>query len=136
MKCFSKSSPLPISSAVWNILLINLCLDIPLGNIVIVQSLNNQFMSDFCDAMDCSLPGSPVLRIPRQEHYSGWPFPSPGDLPSPGIEHMSSAWRVNSLPLGLAEKKNGRQCRSVKQTLAESIIMNPEILTKDTIPCS
>ena len=47
---------------------------------------------------------------------------------------MSPAWRVNSLPLGLSRKKNGRQCRSVKQTLAENIIMNPEILTKDTIP--
>ena len=22
----------------------------------------------------------------RQEYWSGWPFPSPGDLPDPGIE--------------------------------------------------
>ena len=25
-------------------------------------------------------------RFPRQEYWSGWPFPSPGDLPDPGIE--------------------------------------------------
>ena len=25
----------------------------------------------------------------RQEYWSGLPFPSPGDLPDPGIEHMS-----------------------------------------------
>ena len=27
----------------------------------------------------------------RQEYWSGLPFPSPGDLPNPGIEHMSPA---------------------------------------------
>ena len=25
----------------------------------------------------------------RQEYWSGWPFPSPGDLPDPGIEPAS-----------------------------------------------
>ena len=25
----------------------------------------------------------------RQEYWSGWPFPSPGDLPNPGIEPTS-----------------------------------------------
>ena len=42
----------------------------------------------FCDPMDCSLPGSSV-EFPRQEHRSGLPFPSPGDLPDPGIEPES-----------------------------------------------
>jgi len=27
----------------------------------------------------------------RQEYWSGWPFPSPGDLPDPGIEPVSAA---------------------------------------------
>ena len=27
--------------------------------------------------------------LPRQEHWSGLPFPPPGDLPDTGIEHMS-----------------------------------------------
>ena len=27
------------------------------------------------------------------------PFPSPGDLPDPGIESVSLAWQANSLPL-------------------------------------
>ena len=34
----------------------------------------------------------------RQEYWSGLPFPSPGDLPDPGIEHMSSALQADSLP--------------------------------------
>ena len=30
-------------------------------------------------------------RFPRQEYWSGLPFPSPGDLPDPGIEPLSPA---------------------------------------------
>ena len=30
-----------------------------------------------CDPIDGSPPGSTVPGIPRQEHWSGWPFPSP-----------------------------------------------------------
>ena len=35
----------------------------------------------------------------RQEYWSGLPFPSPGDLPNPGIEPASPALQVDSLPL-------------------------------------
>ena len=31
------------------------------------------------------------IGFPRQEYWSGLPFPSPGDLPDPGIEPMSPA---------------------------------------------
>ena len=34
----------------------------------------------------------------RQEYWSGLPFPSPGDLPDPGIEFRSSALQADSLP--------------------------------------
>ena len=34
----------------------------------------------------------------RQEYWSGLPFPSPGDLPSPGIEPGSPALRADALP--------------------------------------
>ena len=36
--------------------------------------------------------------FPRQEYWSGLPFPSPGDLPHPGIEPGSLALQVDSLP--------------------------------------
>ena len=29
------------------------------------------------------------MGFPRQEYWSGLPFPSPGDLPHPGIKHES-----------------------------------------------
>ena len=35
----------------------------------------------------------------RQEYWSGLQFPSPGNLPDPGIEPMSPAWQADSLPL-------------------------------------
>ena len=31
------------------------------------------------------------MGFPRQEYWSGLPFPYPGDLPNPGIEPMSPA---------------------------------------------
>ena len=34
----------------------------------------------------------------RPEYWSGKPFPSPGDLPNPGIEPRSPALQVDSLP--------------------------------------
>ena len=39
--------------------------------------------------MNCSLPGSSVHGISQQEYWSGLPFPSPWDLPDPGIESPS-----------------------------------------------
>ena len=40
-------------------------------------------------SLDCSPPGSSVLGLSRQEYWTGLPFPTPGDLPDPGIEHSS-----------------------------------------------
>ena len=34
----------------------------------------------------------------RPEYWSGKPFPSPGDLPNPGIKPRSPALQVDSLP--------------------------------------
>ena len=39
------------------------------------------------------------MRLPKQEHWSGLPFPSPGDLPDSGIEPRLPALQANSLPL-------------------------------------
>ena len=55
----------------------------------------------FCD---CSPRWAPLSKgFPRQEYWSGLPFPSPGDLLDPGIESMapatSPALQVDSWPL-------------------------------------
>ena len=38
------------------------------------------------------------MGFPRQEYWSRLPFPSPGDLPHPGIELGSPALQADSLP--------------------------------------
>ena len=38
------------------------------------------------------------MEFSRPEYWSGEPFPSPGDLPSPGMEPRSSTLQVDSLP--------------------------------------
>ena len=49
------------------------------------------------DPVDCSPPGSSVHGILQQEYWSGLPFPSPGDLPDPGIEPRSPALQADAL---------------------------------------
>ena len=44
------------------------------------------------------------MRFPRQEYWSGLLFPSPADLPDPGIEPRSLELQVDSLPSELPEK--------------------------------
>ena len=39
----------------------------------------------------------PSMRFSRQEYWSGLPFPSPGDLPDPGIEPRSPAFQADAL---------------------------------------
>ena len=38
------------------------------------------------------------MQFSRQEYWSGLPFPSPGDLPNPGVKPRSPALQADSLP--------------------------------------
>ena len=42
-------------------------------------------------------PPIPSMGFSRQECWSGLPFPSPGDLPDPGIEPGSPALQADAL---------------------------------------
>ena len=60
------------------------------------------------------------MRFSRQEDWSGFPCPPPGDLPNPGIEPMSLClphWQADSLPHvpGRKEKAVWRQRQSVRR---------------------
>ena len=41
------------------------------------------------------------MRFSRQEYWSGLPFPSPGDLPDPGIKPGYPALQADSFPTEL-----------------------------------
>ena len=45
--------------------------------------------------MACQAPLS--MGFSRQEYWSGLPFPSPGDLPDPGLEPRSPTSQADSL---------------------------------------
>ena len=57
-----------------------------------------------------AIPWTVALQAPlsmgfsRQEYWSGWPFPFPGDLPDPGFEPGSPALQAGSLPTELPGK--------------------------------
>jgi len=40
---------------------------------------------------------APSMGFPGQEYWSGLPFPSPGDLPDPGIEPRSPTLQADAL---------------------------------------
>ena len=62
-----------------------------------VESLVVQLCLSLSDLMDCSPPGSSVHGILQARILEWLPFPSPGDLPDPGIEPRSPALQADSL---------------------------------------
>ena len=71
--------------------------------------------------MDCSLSGSSVHGIFQSRIWNGLPFPTPGDLPDPGIKSVSLA--SPALAGGFFtisttwEAKNSQECWEQKQGL-------------------
>ena len=62
-----------------------------------MEVLAPQLGPALCDPVDCSPPGSSVHEFSRQEYWNGLPFPSPGDVPDPGIEPRSPALQADAL---------------------------------------
>ena len=52
----------------------------------------------FATPWTVSPQASPSMEFSRHEYWSGLPFPSPGDLPDPGIEARSPALQADALP--------------------------------------
>ena len=59
-----------------------------------ILSHDRLFVTSWTVARQAPLP----MEFARQEYWSGWPFPSPGDLPDPGIEAESLTLQADSLP--------------------------------------
>ena len=63
----------------------------------------------------------------RQEYWSKLPFPSPGNLPDPGIKPVSPDWQVGSPPLSHLGRRCSHLCCSVTQlcpTLCDTVDWN------------
>ena len=71
----------------------------------------------------------PSMGFSRQECWSGLPFPSPGDLPNPGIEPGSPALQVDTL----TSEPPGKPCVWVlDNTGMQTLSLNP-CVDKDTV---
>ena len=72
------------------------------------------------------VPQVPVsMQVPRQEYWSGLPFPTPGDLPDRGIEPMYAALQVDSLPLSSVQSSHSVVSNSLR----------PHGLQRTRLPC-
>ena len=78
-----------------------------------------------CNPMDCSQPGSSVHGILQARMLEL--FPSPDDLPNPGIEPMSPALQVDSLPTELPGKpiNIGLSCHALLERIFPTQGSNP-----------
>ena len=71
-----------------------------LHKIIVTRSLSvTQSSLTLCVPMDCSPPGSLSMGFPRQEHWSGLPFPPLGIFPTQGLTLCLQHWQADSLPL-------------------------------------
>ena len=78
------------------------------------------------------------MEFSRPEHWSGHPFPFPGDLPHPGTEPRSPALEADSLPAKPQEKPKNTGMGSL--SLLQGIFLTQEIepgspaLHEDSLP--
>ena len=75
------------------------------------------------------------MEFSRPEYWSGWPFPSQGDLPNPGIEPRFPTMQANSLPTVLPGKPDLKRASEGHSVMSNSydytvygIIYNKNIL--------
>ena len=71
----------------------------------------------------CQVPRS--MGFPRREYWSGFPFPSPGDLLNPGMKLKSPAWQADSLPLSHQGSPQYQNCIQAKLLQLYPILCNP-----------
>ena len=60
--------------------------------------------SESCSVVSDSLQPPGLYSPWNSPGQNGWPFPSPGELPNPGIEPRSSALQADSLPVEASGK--------------------------------
>ena len=84
---------------------------------------NKNEFAQSCPTLCVPMDYSPtrLLRLwdfSRQESWSGLPFPSPGDLPNPGIDPPSPALQADDLP----SEPPGKTLLKIKVKVAQSCL--------------
>ena len=71
-----------------------------------------------CDPWTVARQAPLSMELPRQEYWNGLPFPSPGDLPNPGIKPRFPALQADSLPSELPGKPRQSEAPPITQSLS------------------
>ena len=75
-----------------------------LNHVGLVLILSHSVVSDSATPRTVDNQAPLSLGFSRQEYWNGLPFPSPEDLPNPGIKPRSPALQADSLPSELPGK--------------------------------
>ena len=94
-----------------------------------VKVLVAQLCRTLCDPMDSSPPGS--MEFSRQEYWSRLPFPSPGNLPDPGIKPRSPALQADSL---LSHHRSPGLNKGLSNSVFSLLFSLPLTVTTVTLP--
>ena len=72
------------------------------------------------------------MEFSRPEYWSGWPLPSPGDLPNPGIEHRPPTLQADCLPVEPQRKSKNTGVGS--QSILQLIFLT-QVLKRGLLHC-
>ena len=86
--------------------------------------VSHSVVSDSAIWQTVACQASLSMEFSRQEHRSGLPFPSPEELPNPGIEPWSPVSQADSLPFELQEVK-GMTLSEISQTQKDERCLTP-----------
>ena len=94
----------PPSSFLYFILVLLQSILYPVAKVILlshkfVVCVSRSVMSDSMTTWTVACQAPLSMEFSRQAYWNGLPFPSPGDLPDPGIESGSPALQSDSLPL-------------------------------------
>ena len=85
------------------------------------SSAQSTVLSDSATPWTAARQAPLSMGFSRQEYWSGYPFPSPGDLPNPGIEPRSPTLQVDSLPCEPPGKPQKHQCHPCVKGWGETV---------------
>ena len=81
-----------------------------------------------------ALQAPPSMGLSRQEYWSGLPFPSPGDLPDPGIKSRSPSLLADSLSSDPLGKPHTMKYQTIKKKKGNNAICSNMDGPKDYHP--
>ena len=106
-----------------------------------VKSLSHVWL--FATPWTVAYQTPPSMGFSRQQYWSGLPFPSPGDLPNPGMEPGSPALQADALPSEPRGKSLYNmnsivftsQCHCVSKRPIDLSISQVKVVNKASVSC-